>query len=102
MDRVHSLASVSGRATFPKCERPFKKTACTRKALKFQEASRKCPSASIGFTFSENYADELVVPEAVSEVRPEYGLTVNQMRVLGIGNDGMTKLPDVEDAVSEF
>jgi hypothetical protein len=104
MDRVHVLASVSGRTMFTKIERPFNRTIYTRKGLKFQQATRKCPSvcASIGFSFSKQEHEEMVVPERQqSGVRPEYGLTVNQMRVLGIGNDGMTKLPSVEDAVSE-
>jgi len=89
---------------FTKIERPFNRTIYTRKGLKFQQATRKCPSvcASIGFSFNKQEHKEMAVPEQQqSGVRPEYGLTVNQMRVLGIGNDGMTKLPSVEDVVSE-
>lgn len=88
---------------FTKIERPFYRTINTRKSLNFQQSTRKYPNvcASIGFSFSKQEHEDMTVLEPQQcGVRPEYGLTVNQMRVLGIGNDGMTKLPSVEDAVS--
>lgn len=33
---------------------------------------------------------------------PEFGLTAKQMQVLGLTNDAMTKIPTVENPVSQF
>ena len=49
----------------------------------------------IGFTHSE--ISGLAVPSrARVEPNPEFGLTAKQMQVLGMGNEAMTKLPEVE------
>ena len=53
------------------------------------------PSAmSIGFTSDQELP--LENSEHPTLIVPEYGLSVPQMRVLGLTADGMTKVPEVE------
>lgn len=56
--------------------------------------------ASMGIGFTSDESSGLKVPSKnIVDVRPEYGLSVKQMQVLGLSPESMTKLPEV-DAVS--
>ena len=56
--------------------------------------------ASMGIGFTQDSNTGLVLPKKTNpmkEYEPEYGLTVGQMKVLGLSsNDTMNKLPEVE------
>ena len=91
--------SGQGQASFV-AGRPSPRLAPATSALAGRQQTRRgraqhqpC-TAGMGIGFTEEYpaagpASGLVVPS------PEYGLTVKQMQVLGLTNDGMTKLPAV-------
>lgn len=55
----------------------------------------------MGIGFTHDLDSGLAVPsKTVLEAKPDFGLTAKQMQILGLSNDGMTKLPQV-DAVSD-
>ena len=64
---------------------------------------RQLCRAGMGIGFHPQDSGLVLPPsfKAELEVQPEFGLTVAQMRVLGLSNEAMAKLPTVE-AVSFF
>lgn len=50
----------------------------------------------MGIGFTENGSEAVLPPQNVVQVSAEYGLSMGQMRVLGISNESFSKLPEVE------
>jgi hypothetical protein len=71
----------------------------SKAAYRVQRRQQVC-TASMGIGFTKDISTGLVLPEhsnPMKEYEPEYGLTVGQMKVLGLSsNDTMNKLPEVE------
>lgn len=72
------------------------KTTFQPRALQRSQRRQQVCRASMGIGFTEDTSGLAVPSKALVDVQPEYGLTVSQMRVLGLSNEAMTKLPTVE------
>jgi hypothetical protein len=100
-------ASFSGRLAQP-CglcsENNSIRTLLQSKASHRVQRRQQVCRASMGIGFTQDSSTGLVLPKhanPMKEYEPEYGLTVGQMKVLGLSsNDTMNKLPEVE-AVSD-
>jgi hypothetical protein len=101
-------ASFSGRlaqSTGLCSEKYSARTLLQSKALHRVQRRQQVCRASMGIGFTQDSSTGLVLPKhanPMKEYEPEYGLTVGQMKVLGLSsNDTMNKLPEVE-AVGRF
>ena len=96
-------ASFSGRLSQSSGLCPEKtsvRTLLQSKALHRVQRRQQVCRASMGIGFTQDSNSGLVLPKhanPMKEYEPEYGLTVGQMKVLGLSsNDTMNKLPSVE------
>ena len=56
-------------------------------------------SMGIGFTHGDENSGLLLPKRPELDIQPEFGLSVAQMRILGLSNESMSSLPQVGDAV---
>lgn len=63
--------------------------------LRAVRRSQVC-TASMGIGFTQESSGLALPSKRLLETSPEYGLTAKQMQVLGLSNEAMTKLPEVE------
>lgn len=90
------LAQSSGHCLENTCSRSLLHSKAPYRVQRRQQVCR----ASMGIGFTEDSSTGLVLPKdsnPMREYEPEYGLSVGQMKVLGLSsNDTMNKLPEVE------
>jgi len=99
MEGVYCSACCSGRVNVNLRENRFWKLIGNEKCRPGVRG-RWAPRAGMGFT---EMGSELVLPsQKLAQVSPEYGLSVGQMRVLGISNDSFSKMPEVEPVRLQF
>lgn len=72
------------------------KLAFQPRALQRVQRRQQVCRAAMGIGFTEDSSGLALPSKSLVDVQPEYGLTVSQMRVLGLSNEAMTKLPTVE------
>ena len=97
--KMERAASTSGRLANSNTlvfDRMSVKTASQPRAVQRVQRRQQVCRASMGIGFHEHSSGLAVPSKALLDAEAEYGLTVSQMRVLGLTNEAMTKLPSVE------
>ena len=80
----------------------FNQNSINRSQTQGRGPLRRLQPSAMGLGFTSDQEPLLENSEHPTLVVPEYGLSIPQMRVLGLTADGMTKVPEVEAVRSLF